>query len=273
MSNLLSYPEVQSGLLPFIVSLVTGLVLKRWGWAWAGVCILLGYLVATLPLNGVQFVPLTGTRKVILLAIAAGVFGLVINPMQLAVRLRFVLFFALGAVAVTWIIWPVVSRKETIELVALMAGGVVYCGWLAASLDILRQDSLRAVSAAVALGAGTGLAATLGASALLGQMGISIAAASGACLIIVIFSARSAADSVLTFAIGLVLGLLGYVAFVFARLPWFALLPLALVPLVARVPLPQRLPRILQAVAITAVALMPAIVAVLSVYATEQSSY
>ncbi|MDH3689285.1 MAG: hypothetical protein OEU36_07370 [Gammaproteobacteria bacterium] len=273
MNNLLSYPEVQSVLLPFVVSLTSGLILKRWGWCWAGIGVLLGYLVATLPLNGFQFVPLTGTRKVIVLALAAGIFGLVIDPLQLKTRLRFTMFFAIGALAIAWIIWPVVSRKETLEMSALLAGGLVYCGWLAASLELLRQDSLRVASATVALGAGTGLAATLGATALLGQMGISVAAASGACLIIVVFSARNTADTVLTFAVGLVLGLLGYVAFVFARLPWFALLPLALVPVVARLPLPQRLPRILQAVATTAVASLPAIVAVLSVYFSTEQSY
>ena len=86
---------------------------------------------------------------------------------------------------------------------------------------------------------GTGLSATAAASALLGQLALSLAAASGGILLAWVlwgdsdrFNNRLTVMATLPYALATTL--LGLAAVILARLPWYALIPLACIPLVAR---------------------------------------
>ena len=119
-----------------------------------------------------------------------------------------------------------------------------------------------AASAGLCLGLGAGIAAVLAASTQYGQYGIALGASCGAVLLLQMLLGRGIPTGV-TFALSasLLAALLGSAAFVLASLPWPALALLALVPLAARVPLPDRMPVWLQALVACIFAIVPAMAA------------
>jgi len=93
---------------------------------------------------------------------------------------------------------------------------------------------MRAANAATALGIGTGGAALVGASALLGQFGLAIGAAAAAHLLIQMISNQPLPTGrSFTLPVALIAGLTGCMAVLGAQLPWYALPVLAGIPLVA----------------------------------------
>ncbi|MGC2048494.1 MAG: hypothetical protein WA635_07780, partial [Gallionella sp.] len=101
-----------------------------------------------------------------------------------------------------------------------------------------RWRSARAVRAAS--GQTAGAAALVGASALLGQFGLAIGSAATAHLLIQMFTNQTLSTGrIFTFPLALIAGLTGCIAVLSARLPWYALIILAGIPLAAwLVPLP-----------------------------------
>jgi hypothetical protein len=113
-------------------------------------------------------------------------------------------------------------------------------------MDKLSEEPLRAASAGTALGIGTGGAALVGASALLGQFGLALGCAAAAHLLIQMVSSRPLPTGrTFTLPLAMIAGLTGCVAVLSAQLPWYALPILAGIPLVAGlVPLPHQSVRI-----------------------------
>lgn len=261
MDRLLASPEFQ-GLAPFVVALIVLLLLRSLRPGWSVLAVTCGLLTTVLLVNGVTVTPLTGTRKIMLIGLCAGPIGLVVAAI---VRGRIqAIVFPLAAIIVTaWVFWAVLSRKSGLELALLGAGSVAYVVVLVSSLQTLAEQPLRAAAGGTALALGTGVSVLLGASALLGQLGMGLGAASGALLLGTAFFHEIRGGGGYTLLIALTSGLLGCAGMLFAKLPWFALLPLLLVPLVARVPLPERLPRWIRGGVIFVCAAMPAVVAVL----------
>ena len=103
------------------------------------------------------------------------------------------------------------------------------------SMDTLSdQEPLRAASAATALGIGTGGAALVGASALLGQFGLALGSAAGAHLLIQVVSNKPLPTGrTFTLPLAVIAGLTGCLAALSARLPWYALPTLAAIPVLA----------------------------------------
>jgi hypothetical protein len=120
---------------------------------------------------------------------------------------------------------------------------------------------VRAGAAALGLGLGAGMAAILGASATYGLYGIAIGAGAGAFLLVPMLTNRkTAAGATLTLpaAVGATLFAAG--AVLLAKLAWYALVPLVLVPLAVRLPAPERAPVWVQAIVLSAYALAAAAV-------------
>jgi hypothetical protein len=118
---------------------------------------------------------------------------------------------------------------------------------------------VRAGAAALGLGIGAGVAAILGASATYGLYGIAIGAGAGAFLLVqMITNRKTGAGATLTLPAAVGSALLGAGAVLLAKLAWYALVPLVLVPLAARLPVPERAPVWLQAVVASAYALAAA---------------
>jgi hypothetical protein len=96
------------------------------------------------------------------------------------------------------------------------------------------------------MGFGTGAVVLLGASALLGELGISLGAAAGALWLLVALSRKTQLGSTAMLPAGLLCALIGIGGHVYAKAPWYSLALLALVPVCVRVPPPVQWSRWLQ---------------------------
>ena len=94
----------------------------------------------------------------------------------------------------------------------------------------------------MALGLGTGGSALLGASALLGQFGLALGAAASAYLLLqTITNSRLPCGRSFTLPLSLIAGLIGCLTVLTAQLPWYALFMLAIIPLAAKIPVPEKM--------------------------------
>ncbi|UCH41063.1 MAG: hypothetical protein JSU67_05110, partial [Gammaproteobacteria bacterium] len=130
------------------------------------------------------------------------------------------------------------ARMEFSGILLFLAGGLALTLWLAWTFERITRDDARLHGAGFGLLLGTGLSATAGASALLGQLALALAAATGGMLLAWVLlgkAARSGGSNATISTLPYVLAatLLGLAAVVFARLPWYALIPLASIPLAA----------------------------------------
>lgn len=250
MDELLQNPVFQAAIVPFAIALAAGFLLKYAGWQWAGLSVVLGFYAGVSLITGFEFTPLTSTRKIILLGMIAAGVGLVLDLLNLKQRHLAPLLVILGAGALLWVIWPPLMRMEGAEKWIYGMGGIAYVGWLLASMEGLRSRALRADTALLNLGLGTGLAAVMGASALLGQLASALAAAIGAFLLLSALKKTLPVGFVMLLPAALLGGLIGVSALVYAKLPWYCLPILATIPLLARLPLPKKLPLWGQALAL-----------------------
>ena len=266
MQEWLANPAVQAGIAPFITAVVCAGLLKRAGGYWAGSALIAGFAVAVYLSAGFQFQPWTSTRKIVALTLGAAALGVLLDLYPYSRRWLPPLIFALGAAAVVWVVWPVLSRREGMDYWLLAAGVGVYTGWCAAAMESLRAKPQALASAALALGFGTGITALLGASALLGQWGIALGASVSALWLFSVFVRKFALGSQLALPAGLGAALIGCGACIYAKLPWYSLAILAAVPLSAHLFWLPRLPRVAQIVVSLLAALLPAGIAVWVTY-------
>jgi hypothetical protein len=259
MEEFLNHPAVQGAVAPFVAGLIVAIVLGRFNLA--GLAVAAGFCACAYLLNGLTFVPLSATRKIILVAIAAAAVGIVVDRIARSARaVGIALALGFGAAAI-WVFWPVLSQRAPQEAAASGSVAAVAAAatvWLS---HPLRDAPVRAGAAALGLGIGAGIAAILGASATYGLYGIAIGAGAGAFLLVQMLTNRkTAAGTTLTLpaAVGAMLFAAG--AVLLAKLAWSALVPLVLIPLAARLPVPERTPVWLQAIVLSASALAAAAV-------------
>lgn len=240
MSAWFSHPAVQSGVAPFIAGLVTVELFRRL--RLSGLAVIAGFCATVYLVADFSFSPLTAVRKTVLTGLVAAGLALLLDLLPRGwTFVRFLITVAAGAVAL-WVFWPVLSQKNMKEMLLYGGGIAAYLAWLAALMDGLGDKPVQAGAAGWALGIGTGGAALLGASALLGQLGLAIGAASGAYLFIQMISGEKlSCGRTYTLALSLLCGLLGAAALLLAKLPWYCLPILAAVPLGAYLPVPERL--------------------------------
>ena len=241
MDTLLNNPAVQAGVIPFVLALIVVLILRPFGRFAVGLAVMAGFLAAVALAAGFTFPPKTSTHKIVLLALASVPVAALLHLRLVAWRVFAPLTIVAGAAAVLWVVWPVITRREGLDFWLLTLGAGVYGAWVTATMDSLYSHSGRAITASLALGFGTGLAALLGASALLGQLGIALGAATGAVALLHLFTQGEKAGRMLTFPVGVLAGVLGVAAMVYAKLPWFVLPILGLIPLLGHIPLSSRL--------------------------------
>lgn len=252
MDELLANPAFQAAIAPFFAALVAGFLLKYAGWYWAGLAVMLGFYASVSLVTGFELTPLTSTRKVVVLGMIAVAAGLLLDLFNLKRQYLLPLLASAGTAALLWVIWPPLMRMEGQSFWLYAAGGSAYVIWLMLSLESLRSRALRADAAAMTLSLGTGIAALIGASALLGQLGSALAAALGAFLLLSVMKKTLPVGFVMILPVTLLSGLIGMSGLVYAKLPWYSLPSLALIPLLARIPLPKRLPLWGQALALLA---------------------
>lgn len=257
VEELLNHPAVQGGVAPFIVGLAVAGVLAplRAGGLAAGA----GFLTAVFLISGFQFSPLTATRKLILLGMLAPVIGLVADLAFKPTRATGPVLGAIFGAASIWVFVSVLKQKPVSEA-ALMGGAIaLLTAWLVAATYSLRDQPVRLGAAGVVLGVGVGVAAVLSASASFGQYAMALGAGAGGYLLIQMVLGRvQAGGAAFALAIGVTGGLLAGASFLLAQLPWIALPLLALIPLAAHAPLPDRAPVWAQAMLASFYAALPA---------------
>ncbi len=238
MTELFQDPFLQSTFLPALAALTAALVLRPFGAAAAGLGFVIGFLVSVVFVAGWQWQPLTSTRKIVLLGGVAAVLGLLCDwagawrPRVLAVL---ALLAGCGAL---WVGWRILARLDGWDRVLAATAVVAYTAWLAVGVAPLRDRPGVGVSALLALALGTSVSAVLGASALLGQLAGAAAAASGALLLVLMLFPGDRFGYAFYYSAGLLSGLIGVAAVLVASVPWYALIPLAFVPALARLPVP-----------------------------------
>lgn len=271
MQELLSNPVIQSSAVPFIAGLILAVALfpvRLAGLAAAGGFLGTVYLVGDFALQ-----PLTAARKIVLVGLAAPVLGAIADLAFKPTRATGVVLGAIFAAASVWVFWSVLSQKSP-ELALLFGGGVAaLVMWTVAFTVSLQGDAVRAGAAGLFLGLGAGVGAVLGASNMLGQYGMALGAASGAFLLLVmILGKRVAAGTTLTLSVSVIAALLAAGAMLLAQLPWTSLAALALVPLLVRLPVGEKLPAWLQAIVASIYALVAAAAAWALAYVASRGS-
>jgi hypothetical protein len=247
LQELLNNPFFQSSAAPFLVALVVaGLLFPL---RLAGLAAVAGFLATVWLIGNFGFSPLTATRKLVVLGMAAPVLGVLADLAFKPTRVTAPVLGGIFGVASVWVFWSVLAQKPLAEGALLGAGVFALVAWTVALTVSLQGDPIRAGAAGLGLGLGVGIGAVLGASALLAQYGMALGAACGAFLLLVmILGKRMVAGTALTLPASVIAALLAAGALLLAQLPWTSLAALALVPVIVRLPLPDKLPAWLQAI-------------------------
>jgi len=253
MESLIANPIIQSAVIPFFTALLATMALRRFGWLWAGLGLALGFYLSVYVVIGIEFTPLTSTRKIILLGLIAVVVGLVVDGLlhrdtkrRDNSNLLVAIAAALAAAAALWVIWPVASRKEGTAFWILIVAAMFYSSAIVALFERLKTNAEKSAAAMLAIGVGTGVCTLLGASAKLGQLSSAIGAAAGAYVLVLLFSKTLRFGSSFTLTGALLVSLIGIAGVVYAKLPWYILVILMLIPAVLALPMrPVRLPALI----------------------------
>jgi hypothetical protein len=237
LQELLNHPAVQAGLAPFLAALAAAELFRRP--RLSGLAIIAGFAATVYLASDFNFEPLTASRKIVLSGLAGTLLVLLIDILR--IRWFGSLLPVIGGVVAIWTAQRILQQQESPLVLQWGAACAAYVWILIWGMDKLpEKEPIRAPVAATALGFGTGAAALVGASALLGQFGLALGSAAAAHLLIQTFTNQTLSTGrVFTFPLALIAGLTGCIAVLSAKLPWYALIFLAGIPLAARlVPLP-----------------------------------
>jgi hypothetical protein len=248
VSDLFSNPAVQGGVAPFVAGLIVAVLLGRF--RLGGLAVVAAFATAVYFIAGFSFSPLSATRKIILLGLAAPLAGIVVDFAFRPTRLGSYLLAIAGAAAAAWVFWPVLAQKDLARALLPGATAVLATAWVVYfSEQRLAGDSVRTAASGLALGAGTGVAAIFGAALTYGLYGVAVAAGSGAFLLLqMVTGKRSYAGATFTLSATLVAILIAAAAMILAQLPWYSVVVLALVPVAANLRVPAGAALWLQAV-------------------------
>jgi hypothetical protein len=219
---------VQAGLVPFLAALVVAELLQRP--RLSGLAIIAGFAATVYLASDFNFEPLTASRKIVLSGLAGTLLALLFDILR--TRWFGSLLPVIGGAVAIWTAQRILQQQESPLVLQWAAACAAYVGILIWGMDkLLEKEPIRAPVAAVALGFGTGAAALVGASALLGQFGLALGSAAAAHLLIQTFTKQTLSTGrVFTFPLALIAGLTGCIAVLSARLPWYALIMLAAIP-------------------------------------------
>ena len=234
--TLLDHPAVQSGVAPFLCALLVAGLFYRVS-ALAGLAIISGFIISIALSTGFSFEPLTSTRKITLLILISPLLGLLMSYYGKYSKLWLNIFYLLGGLSILWVLWPVLSRNP-VDLIMPVIAYMIYAGWMVGIfLRLSETTSLAAGAASTAVGFGVGITVLIGASALLGQMGLSLGAAGAAYLFVQLISKRDVeAGFTVTLTSGFIAALILPAAVVYAKVPWIVLPLMAIVPIIAFYP-------------------------------------
>lgn len=237
MDELLANPAIQGGVAPFLVALVIAGLFLRLN-ILAGLAIAAGFVTTVMLTTGIAFEPMTSTRKITLLVMVIPVLAIVLQLIDKYNDFTIKVFYTFAAAAVLWVLWPVIKNNPSIEMLFLTLSYIAYAGWMMKMfMRMSEEPAIVASTAATGVGIAIGGAALIGASALLGQLGLALAAAGGAFLLIQLLT-KNAEDSGLTLTMtsAMIAALVLPAAIEYAQVPWIVLPIVAIIPLLAFYP-------------------------------------
>lgn len=262
MQALFEDPMVQAGVAPFAVALVVVALLARLRPAGLAGLAVPAALLTTLALTtGIGFTPLSASKKVLLLVLAAPLLGLALDLLPRLPRAAAWLLALLAGAATAWIFQTLLAQAEGAALLPF-AGVALFAAALVAAVLRLRDDGTATASATLGLGVAVGVSALLSASIGTLMNGIAVAMG-GAALLAWSFLRGRALPGGWTTALTAALAAAYFASatFVLADLRWPVLLALLAVPLVAGLPLaagvPERWLIAIRGLAAVAAALLP----------------
>lgn len=237
MHALFAHPAIQAGLIPFIVALAGAELFQRL--RLSGLAIIAGFAATVYFAADFELAPLTETRKIVWLGIAASILALPLTLIKWAYWRH--LLATLAAIAAAWVFWEPLQQQSLVDALRWSAACALYAAWLVYWFDGLHDKPVAAGSAGLALGLGTGLAALAGGAALAGRFGLALGAASAAFLLVQLLSnSRLSCGRSFTLPLSLIAGLAGAHAVLGAQQPWYTLLALGLIPLATLIPVPEK---------------------------------
>jgi hypothetical protein len=234
VSDLLLNPGVQAGVLPFVAALALGLLLARSRFlalaVVGGLAVLLGLTV------GFALEPMTSVRKLIVATLASGGLALALEAARIAPRRSVAgALGLLAGIAAVWAISRILAQKEAGPAILAGVAAFVFVAALVGGSLSATADPLRASVIGTCLGWGSGALAVLGASALLGQIGIALGTAcAGAALAQMLRGGPAPSGWSVGLPASLGAALVGLLAVATGELRWYFLLPLLIVPFAAR---------------------------------------
>lgn len=271
MLNLLDHPAVQAGVAPLVVALIVAVALSRTRFAW--LAIVAGYATMIALSTGFAFSPLTASRKVMVLCLGAPLAGIAADLLFRKTRCASPALSLVAGALTIWVFQSIYRQREGLAAIATASGIALFAVALVYAMLRLRGDGLRAGAAGLGLGLATGVAGLLSASIGFLAAGISVAAASGALLLVQVFSAPALpAGFTGALSIGMSTALFAAGTLLLAELQWYALPLLLLVPAAAMLPAPERAPRLVRAAVLAGYALIAAAFPILAAWFAARGS-
>lgn len=248
MHEIFTHPALQAGLLPFIAALLSAELFQRL--RLSGLAVIAGFAATVYFASDFNIDPLTETHKIIWLGIGASILALPLTLLPWA-HWRTLLSLS-AAIATAWAFWDSLQQRALVDALAWGTGCALYAAWLVFWFDELREKSVAAANAGLALGLGSGCAALLASAYLPGRFALALgAAAAGYLLIQAISNTRLACGRSFTLPLALIAALAGCSAVLAGQQPWYTLPVLALIPLAVRIPVPERWTIWLQSLALS----------------------
>jgi hypothetical protein len=237
-------PEVllvlQGGVVPFVAAFIVMLLLQsvRLG----GLAVVAAFCTVVYFFAAFSFTPLTATRKIILLGIASPIVGILADFAFKPTRIGGAALALAGAAATVWVFWPVLWQNQTADVWMLGGAAAVAVAFMIWFGQVyLAGHAVRAGAAGLGVGMGVGIASVFAASATYALYGLALGAGSSAFLLVQIINGRPGfAGATFTLPAMLIAGLIAAAAMILAKLPWYSLLMLALVPVGAALPVPGK---------------------------------
>ncbi|MBL1293881.1 MAG: hypothetical protein COB61_008415 [Thiotrichales bacterium] len=230
-NELLNHPAIEAGIVPFVIALIAGAILpKRYAW-WSTVVFTIAYFIAAWLILDGRLTPLSSSRKLVILGMGAVIVGVISHLSCSAATLQRI-FITLAVIAVGWLIWPRLMRLDITQQLIMGGGAAIYAIWLTFAFHQLRDEDIASSISATILGLATGLCALVGASSLLGELGIAIGA-SAAAISLYGLSRRIDHSAGFYFSVSVLCALIGIASVLYAKVPWHVLIALASIPLAA----------------------------------------
>lgn len=242
--------------MPFVVGLAVAAFART---RWLAFAQAAGLAAAVTLAIGWSFESLTSTRKLALAAIASLL--LCVWMERARSRAAEIVCIVILAGSSTWVLWRLLAQKDATAALFVAGMAAAYVAWQVGSTLKVSTDPVRGAAAATALGLGTGVTAILGASAVLGVVGLAAGSAAAATLVVQALRGDGVtrSSSSISLPACTAAALAGTAAVMSADLPWYALLPLlAVAPATLLARYPGALARAASALAY---ALIPATVA------------